>query len=43
VPGAEAAARVLAAVAADMATGRIPDPPGATLVEVVDHRPPVRT
>lgn len=43
VPGAEAAARVLALVAADMATDRIPDPPGATLVEVVDHRPPVRT
>jgi len=43
VTGAEAAARVLASVTADLGAGRVPDPPGATLVEVVDHRPPVRT
>lgn len=42
VPGEDAAARVLAAVAADVAAGRVPDPAGATLVEVVDHRPPDR-
>jgi hypothetical protein len=42
VSGDEAAARVLAAVTADVATGRVPDPAGATLVEVVDHRPPFR-
>jgi hypothetical protein len=42
VSGDEAAARVLATVAADVATGRVPDPAGATLVEVVDHRPPFR-
>ncbi|MGY2130130.1 hypothetical protein [Blastococcus sp. SYSU DS0617] len=40
--GAEAAARVLASVTADLAAGRVPDPAGGTLVEVVDHRPPVR-
>ena len=40
--GEEAAARVLAAVTDDVAAGRVPDPAGATLVEVVDHRPPFR-
>ena len=33
---------VLAPVTADVAAGRVPDPVGAALVEVVDHRPPVR-
>ena len=42
VSGEEAAARVLASVTADMAIGRVPDPDGAALVEVVDHRPPFR-
>jgi hypothetical protein len=42
VSGDEAAARVLATVTADVAGGRVPDPAGATLVEVVDHRPPFR-
>ena len=42
VSGDEAAARVLALVTADMAAGRVPDPEGAALVEVVDHRPPFR-
>ena len=42
VSGDEAAARVLATVTADVAAGRVPDPAGATLVEVVDHRPPFR-
>ena len=42
VPGEDAAARVLASVTADVAVGRVPDPAGATLVEVVDHRPPFR-
>ncbi len=42
VSGSEAAARVVAVVRDELAAGRVPEPPGATLVEVVDHRPPVR-
>lgn len=42
VSGDQAAARVLATVTADVAAGRVPNPAGATLVEVVDHRPPNR-
>ncbi|SDF02300.1 hypothetical protein SAMN05660662_0746 [Blastococcus aurantiacus] len=42
VSGDEAAVEVLAAVTAAVAAGRVPDPVGATLVEVVDHRPPFR-
>lgn len=42
VVGDEGAGRVLASVTADVAAGRVPDPAGATLVEVVDHRPPCR-
>lgn len=42
VSGEATAARVLATVTADVAAGRVPDPAGATLVEVVDHRPPFR-
>ena len=42
VSGEDSATRVLATVTADVAAGRVPDPVGAALVEVVDHRPPVR-
>ena len=42
VPGEQAAAAVLATVTADVTAGRVPDPVGAALVEVVDHRPPAR-
>ncbi|MBN1093118.1 hypothetical protein JKP75_11475 [Blastococcus sp. TML/M2B] len=40
--GEQPSAEVLAAVAAAVAAGRVPDPAGVALVEVVDHRPPVR-
>ncbi len=40
--GGEAAARALTTVADDLAAGRVPEPDGARLVEVVDHRPPFR-
>lgn len=40
--GEQPAAGELAAVAAAVAAGRVPDPAGMALVEVVDHRPPVR-
>lgn len=40
--GEPPAAGVLAAVAAAVASGRVPDPAGMALVEVVDHRPPFR-
>ncbi|MGY1754794.1 hypothetical protein [Blastococcus sp. SYSU D01042] len=42
VRGEEAAARALTTVAADLTAGRVPQPDGGTLVEVVDHRPPFR-
>ncbi len=41
-PGEQPAAGVLAAVAEAVAAGRVPDPAGMALVEVVDHRPPLR-
>lgn len=41
--GAEAATRTVAAVATDVAGGRLPEPAGAVPVEVVDQRPPYRS
>lgn len=35
----EEAAHLAASVAADVRAGRLPDPPGAMLVRVLDHRP----
>lgn len=43
VHGAEAAAEAVPTVAADLAAGRVPQPDGGTLIEVVDHRPPIRS
>ncbi|MCW2700352.1 MAG: hypothetical protein JWQ45_1887 [Blastococcus sp.] len=41
VEGREATERAIAAVSAALATGRVPEPLGAVLVDVVDQRPAV--
>jgi len=42
VTGADGAAQAVATIAADVAAGRVPEPWGTTLVDVVDQRPPYR-
>ncbi|WP_142025059.1 hypothetical protein [Blastococcus colisei] len=42
ITGADAAAQALATVAAGVGAGRVPEPWAATLVDVVDQRPPYR-